>query len=160
MILISLFLINVCMGWLRLCFFQSYIYFNVWRRLSTKELMCLNCGVREDSWESLGLQEIKPVNPEGNQSWIFIGRTDAEAETPILWPPDAKNWLLGKDPDAGKDRRQGGKGTTENEMFGWHHWLNGHEFEQALRDGEGQGSLKCCSPWGCKVWHDLNNQYF
>ena len=111
--------------------------------------------VLEKTLESpLDSQEIKPVNPKGNQSWIFIGRTDAEAEIPILWPPDAKNWLIGKDPDSGKDRRQGGKGTTENEMFGWHHRLNGHEFEQALRDGEGQGSLKCCSPWGCKVRHN------
>ena len=76
-------------------------------------------------------REIKPVNPKGNQSWIFIGRTDAEAETPILWPHDAKNWLIGKDPDAGKDWKQE-KGTTEEEMVGWHHWLNGHEFEQAL----------------------------
>ena len=77
----------------------------------------------------LDCKEIKPVNPKGNQSWIFIGRTDAEAETPILWPPEVKNWLLGKDPDAGKDWRWEEKGTTEDEMFGWHHWLDGHEFE-------------------------------
>ena len=74
-------------------------------------------------------KEIQPVHPKGNQSWIFIGRTDAEAETPILWPPDAKRWLIGKDPDAEKDWRQEEKGTTEDEIFGWHHWLNGHEFE-------------------------------
>ena len=108
--------------------------------------MLLNCGVREDSWESLGLQGDQTVNPKGNQSWIFIGRTDAEA--PILWPPYVKNWFIWKDPDAGKDWRQEKKGTTENEMVGWHHQLNGHEFEQALGVGDGQGSLACCSPWG------------
>ena len=86
---------------------------------------------------------------EISQSWIFIGRTDVEAETPICWPSDAKNWLLGKDPDAGKDWRQEEKGMTEDEMVGWHHWL-GHEFEQSLGVGDVQGSLVCCSPWGCK----------
>ena len=106
--------------------------------------MLFNCGVGEDYWESLGLQ----VNPKGNQSWIFIGRIDAEAETPTLCPPDAKSWLIGKDPDAWKDWRQEEKGTTEDEMVGWHHQLNGHEFEQALRVGDGQGSLACCCPWG------------
>ena len=96
-------------------------------------------------------KESKPVNPEGNQSWIFIGRTDAEAETPILWPPVVKNWLIGKDPDAGKDQRQEKKRTTEDEMVGWHHQLDEHEFEQALGVGNGQESLVCCSPWGRKV---------
>ena len=95
-------------------------------------------------------KDIQPVHPKGNQSWIFTGKTDAEAETPILWPPDVKNWLLGKDPDARKDWRQEKKGTTEDEMVGWHHWLDGHEFEQALGDGDEQGSLVCCSPWGHK----------
>ena len=90
------------------------------------------------------------VNPTGNQSWIFIGRTDAEAATPILWPLDAKNWLTGKDPDSGKDWRQDEKGTTEDEKVGWHHWLDRHEFEQAPGVGDGLGSLACCSPWGCK----------
>jgi len=89
-----------------------------------------------------------PVHPKGSQSWISIGRTDAEAETPKLWPPDAKNWLTRKDPDAGKDWRQEEKRTTEDDMVGWHHWLNGHEFEQALGVGDGQGNLVCCSPWG------------
>ena len=98
----------------------------------------------------LKCKEFKPVNPKGNQSWIFFWRTDAEAETLILWPPDVKNWLLGKDPDAGKDWRQEEKGMTEDEMVGWHHQLNGHEFEQALGGGDGQGSLACCSPWGHK----------
>ena len=108
------------------------------------ELWCL-----EKTLEShLDCKEIKTVNPKGNQSWIFFGRTDVEAETPILWPPDAKNWLLGKDPDAGKDWRQEEKGTTEDEMVGWHHQLDGHEFEQVSGVGDGQGSLECCSPWG------------
>ena len=99
------------------------------RKLSTEEVMLLNCGVGENSWEFLDCKEIKPVNPKGNQSWIFIGRTDAEAETPVLWPPDVKKWLTGKDPDAGKDWRWEEKGTTEDEMVGWHHQLDGHEFE-------------------------------
>ena len=112
--------------------------------------MLLNCGVGEDSWEFLGLQQIKPVNPKRNQSWIFIGKTDAEAEAPILWPPDARSRFIWKDPDAGKDWGQEEKGTTEDEIVGWHYWLNGHEFEQAPGDGEGQGSLVCCRPWGHK----------
>jgi len=95
-------------------------------------------------------KEIKPVNPKGNQSWVVIGRTDAEAETLILWPSDIKNWLLGKDSDAGKDWRQEEKGMIENEMVGWYHQLNGHEFEKTLGVGDGYGSLACCSPWGCK----------
>ena len=90
------------------------------------------------------------INPKWNQSWIFIGRTDAEAETPILWPPEVKNWLLRKDPDAGKDWRQEEKAMTEDEMVGWHHRLNGPEFEKALGIGDGQGGLACCSPWGRK----------
>ena len=94
--------------------------------------------------------KIKPVNPKGNQSWIFTGRTDAEVETPILWPPDAKNWLIWKDPDAGKDWGQEEKGMTEVEMVGWHHRLDGYEFEQALGAGDGQGCLACCNPWGRK----------
>ena len=98
----------------------------------------------------LDCKEIKPVHPEGNQSWTFIGRTDAEAEAPILWPPDVKNWLIREVPDAGKDWRQEEKGMTEDEMGGWHHWLNGREFEQAPGVGDGQGSLVCCSPWGRK----------
>ena len=95
-------------------------------------------------------KEIKPVNPQGNQSWISIGRTDAEAETPIVWPPDTKNWLIRKGPDAGKDWRQEEKRKTEDDMVGWHHWLDGHEFEQAQGVDDGQGGLACCSPWGCK----------
>ena len=112
--------------------------------------MLLNCGVGEDSWESLDCKEIKPVNPKGYQLWIFFGRTDAETETPIFWPPDVKSQLIGKDPDAGKDRGQEEKGATEEEMVGLHHWLSGQEFEQTLEDREWHGSLACCSPWGCK----------
>ena len=99
-----------------------------WRRLFESPLDC---------------KEIQPVNHKGNECWIFIGRTDAEAEVPILWPPDAKSWLIGKDSDAGKDWRQEEKGTTENEMVGWHHQLNGHEFELALGDSEGE----CMQPF-------------
>ena len=96
-------------------------------------------------------KEIKPVHPKGNQSWIFTGRTDAETEAPILWPPNSKNQFIGKHPDAGKDWRQEEKGMTKDEMDGWHHQLDGHEFEQAPGVGDGQGrSLACCSPWGCK----------
>ena len=114
---------------------------------------CFWTVVLEKTLESpLDFKEIKPVHPKGNQSWIFIGRTDAEGETPILWLSDAKSWLIGKDPDAGKDWRQEGKGSTENEMTGCHHLLNGHEFEQALRDDEEQGSLVCCSLWVTKNW--------
>ena len=91
---------------------------------------------------------IKPINPKGNQTWIFIGGTDTEPEVLILWPPDAKSWLIGKDPDAGKDWGQEQKGATEDEMVGWHHQLSGHKFEQTMEDSEGQGSLVCCSPWG------------
>ena len=94
-----------------------------------KILMLLNCGVGEDSWESLGLQEIQPVHPKGDQSWVSIGRTDAEAETPVLWPPHEKSWLIWEDPDAGRDWGEEEKGMTENEMAGWHHRLDRHEFK-------------------------------
>ena len=96
----------------------------------------------------LDCKEIQPVHSEEDQSWDFFGRNDAEAETPVLWPPHAKSWLIGKDCDAGRDWGQEEKGTTEDEMVGWHHWLNGHEFEQAPGVGDGQGGLVCCSPWG------------
>ena len=98
----------------------------------------------------LDSKEIKPVNPKGNQPWIFIERTDAEAEAPKLWPPDAKSWLIGKDPDAGRDWGQEEKIATEDEMVGWHHWFNGHEFEQTQGDSEGQRSLVYCSLWSHK----------
>jgi len=112
---------------------------------------CFWTVVLEKTLESpLDCKEVQPVHPKGNQSWIFIGRTDAEAETPILWPLNAKNWLIGKDPDAGKDWRQEEKQTIGNEMVGWHPWLDGHEFELALGVGDGQESLACCGPWGHK----------
>ena len=98
----------------------------------------------------LSSKEIKSVSPKGNQPWIFIGRTDAEFEAPILWPPDAKSRLFRKDLDAGGDWGQEEKGTTEDEIIRWFHWLNGHEFEQTLGVGEGQGKLAGCSPWSCK----------
>ena len=119
--------------------------------------------VLEKTLESpLDCEETQPVHPQGNQSWISIGRADAEA--PILWPPDAKNWLTGKDSDAGKDWRREEKGTTEDEMVGLHHRLDGHEFQQALGVGDGQGGLVCCSAWGRKEsdtteqlnWTELN----
>ena len=112
---------------------------------------CFWTVMLEKTLEShLDCKAIQLVHPEGNQPWIFTRRTDAEAETPILWPCDTKSWLTGKDPDAGKDWGQEEKGMTEDKMVGWHHQLNGHEFEQALGVGDGQGSLACCSPRGCK----------
>ena len=120
----------------------------LWRRLSAEELMLLNCGVGEDSWESLGLQG-DPTSPFwGDQPWDFFGGNDAKAEAPVLWPPHAKCWLFGKDPDAGRVRGQEEKGTTEDEMAEWHHQLNGDEFEWT--PGDGQGGLACCDSWGRK----------
>ena len=112
------------------------------------------------SYSLLGFQGKDIDNPKGNQPWIFIGRTDAEAESPVLGPPDVKSWLAGKDPDAGKDWGQEEKGTTEGEIAGWYHRLNGYEFEQAPRVGDGQGCLGCCSPWdriGSDTTERLNN---
>ena len=102
----------------------------------------------------LDCKEIQPVHPKGNQSWIFIGRTDAEAETPVLWPPHVKSWLIGKDPNARKDWGQEEKGTTEDEMAGWHHLLDRHEFGWTPGSGDGQGGLACCDSWGRRVGHD------
>ena len=123
---------------------------------------CFWTVVLEKTLQSpLDCKEIKLINPKGNQSWVFIGRNDAEAEGPILqWKPDAKSWLIRKDHVAEKDWRQEEKGIAEDKMIGWHHWLNGHEFEQAPGDGEGQGSLACYSPWGYKesdMIEQLNN---
>ena len=111
---------------------------------------CFWTVVLEKTLESPLDCKIKPVNRKGDQPWIFIRRTDAEAETPILWPPDAKNWLTGKDPDAGKYWGQEEKGTTEDEMVALHHWLDGHEFWVSSRSWWWTGSLVCCSPWGRK----------
>ena len=112
---------------------------------------CFWTVVLEKTLESpLDSKEIQLVNPKGDQSWVFTGRADVETEAPILWPPDAKSWPIGKDPNAGKDWRQEEKGMAESEMAGWHHRLNGHEFEQILGDSGGQGNLVFCSPWGHK----------
>ena len=127
---------------------------------------CFWTVVLEKTLESpLDCKEIQPVHPKGDQSWVFIGRTDAEGETPVLWPPDAKSWLVWKDPDAGKDWGQEEKGMTEDEMVGWHHWLNGHEFGWTPGVGDGQGGLACYDSWDCKEsdtterlnWTDYNS---
>ena len=111
--------------------------------------MLLNCGVGEDSWESLDCKEIQLVHSEGDQPWDFFGRTDVEAETPVVWPPHA-SWLIGKDSDAGKDWGQEEKGTTEDEITGWRHWLDGRESEWTQEVGDGQGGLACCDSWDHK----------
>ena len=138
---------------------QSYSFSSghVWlRELHYKESWalknwCFWTVVLEKTLESpLDCKEIQPVHPKGDQSWIFIGRTDAEAETPILWPPDGKSWLIWKDPDVGRDWGQEEKGMTEDEMAGWHHWLDGRESEWTPGVGDGQGGLACCGPWGHK----------
>ena len=108
----------------------------------------------EDSSESFGLQRGQSVHPKADQSWVFIERTDSEAETPALWPPDAKNWLIRKDPDAGRDWGQEDKGMTEEEMAVWHHQLDGYEFEWTPGVGDGQGGLAGCDSWSCSVGHD------
>ena len=140
----------------------SFCFFILFMRFSRQEYWS---GL---PWEKilespLDCKEIQPVHPK-DQSWVFIGRTDAEAETPIFWPPDGKSWLIGKDSDAGRDWGQAEKGTTEDEMAGWHHWLDGHEFEWTLGVGDGQGGLVSCSSWGRKEsdttewlnWTELN----
>ena len=112
---------------------------------------CFWTVVLEKTLESpLDCKEIQPVPFKGDQSWVFIGRTDVEAETPILWPPHMKSWLIWKDPDAGRDWGKEAKGTTEDEMAGWHHWLDGHEFGWTPGVGDGQGGLACCGSWGHK----------
>ena len=114
---------------------------------------CFWTAVLEKTLESPSdCKEIQPVQPKGDQSWVFFGGTDVEAEALILWPPDAKSWLIWKDPDAGKDWGQEEKGMTEGEMVGWHHWLDGHGFGWTLGVGDGQGGLACCCSWGCKEW--------
>ena len=120
------------------------------RKLSAEELMLLNLSLEKSLESPLNFKEIQPVNPKENQSWIFNRRTHVEAEAPILWTPDVKNWLIRKGSDAGKDWGLEEKGTTGDEMVGWHHRLDRHVLEQALGVDDGQGSLVCCSPWGCK----------
>ena len=120
------------------------------QRIDAFELWCWRRFLRVP-WTA---KESQPVHSKGDQSWVFIGRTDVEAETPILWPPDAKSWLIWKDCAAGKDRRQEEKGTTEDEMVGGHHRLNGRGFGWTPGAGDGQGGLACCSSWGCRVGHD------
>ena len=117
------------------------------KKAEHRRIDALNCGVGEDSWESLGLQ--------GDQSWVFIWRTDIEAETPILWPPDVKSWLIWKDPDAGKGWGEGEKGMTENVMVGWHHWLNGHEFEQTPGEWRTENTGVLQSMGSQRVGHNL-----
>ena len=120
--------------------------------------MLSTCGLEKTLVSPLDFKEIKPVNPKWNQPWIFIGRTDAIAEAPILWPPNVKSQLIGKHPDAGKDWGQEEKGATEDKRVRWHHRLNGHECEQTPGDSGGQKSLVCCSSWGCRVRHDLETE--
>ena len=140
--------------WTELNWLCLQVYVNV----ITMSFFCFWTVVLEKTLESpLDCKEIQPVYPKGDQSWVFTGRTDAEAETPILWPPHAKSWLIGKDPDAGRDWGQEEKGTTKDEMVGWHHQLNGHGFGLTLGVGDGQGGLACCSSWGCKE-SDTNEQ--
>ena len=126
---------------------------------------CLWTVVLEKTLESpLDCKEMQSVHSKGDQTWVFFGRNDAKAETPVLWPPHAKSWLIGKDSDAGRDSGQEEKGTAENEMAGWHHQLDGHEFEWTPGVGDGQGGLACCNSWGCKEsymterlnWTELN----
>ena len=130
---------------------------------------CFWTVVLEKTFESpLYCKEIQPVHSKGDQSWVFFGRTDAKAETPILWPPHAKSWRIGKDPDAGRDWRQEEKGTTEDEMAGWHHGLNGREFGWTPGVGDGQGGLACCNSWGRREldmteqrnWTELNSDAY
>ena len=136
----------------KVCFVKAMVFpapmygYESWtiKKAECWRMMLSDCGAGEDSWESLGLQGYQTSHSRGNQPCIFIGRTGAETEPPIFWPPNGKNWLIGKDLDPGKDWGQE-KGTTEDEMIVWHHWLNGHEFDQALGDSEGQGSLVCFS---------------
>ena len=129
---------------------------------------CFWIGVFEKALESpLDCKEIQPVHSKGDQPWLFSGRNDAKAETPVLWPHHAKSWLTGKDSDAGRDWGQEEKGTTEDEMAGWHHWLDGCESEWTPGDGDGQGGLVCCNSWGCREsdtteqpnWTELNARW-
>ena len=137
----------------------------LWRKLSTEELMLWTVVLEKTFQSPLDSKEIQPVHSKGDQPWVYFGRNDAKAETLVLWPPHAKSWLIGKDSDAGRDWGQGEKRATEDEMAGWHHWLDGREFEWTLGDGDGQGGLACCDSWSCKEsdttewlnWTELSN---
>ena len=137
----------------------------LWRRLSTEELMFWTVVLEKTFDNPMDCKEIQPVHSKGDQSWVFFGRNDAKAETSVLWPPHVKNWLIGKDSDAGRDWGQEEKATTEDEMAGWHHGLNGHESEWTLGDGDEQGGLACCDSGGRKEldtierlnWTELNH---
>ena len=129
----------------------------LWRRLSTQELMLLQCGVGEDSWDFLDCQEIQPVHSKGDKSWVFIVRTDTKDESPVLWPPHVKSWLTGKDSDAGRDWGQEEKGTTEDEMAGWHQWLDGRESEWTLGVGNGQEAWHAAIHGVVKSWTRLSD---
>ena len=139
----------------------------LWRKLSAEELMLLTVVLEKTLESPLDCKEIHPVHPKGDQSWDFFGRYDAKAETPVLWPPHVKSWLIGKDSDDGRDCGQEEKGTTEDEMGGWHHWLDGREFEWTPGVGEGQGGLACCDSWSHKesdttewlIWTDIRYKY-
>ena len=142
------------------CFSSSHVW--MWeldyKESWTPKNWCFWTVVLEKTFESpLDCKEIQPAHPKGNESWIFTRRTDAEAEAPVLWPPDSKSWLIWKDPDAGKDWRREEKGTTEDEMVEWHHRLDGHKFEHTPRV-EGQGGLACSSPWDCRVKYDWGTE--
>ena len=126
--------------------YKNYYWREIWDLETLNNLKTLE--------SPLDFKEIQPVHPRGDQSWVFIGRTDVEAESPIRWPPDAKSWLIWKDPDVGKDWRQEEKGTTEDEMVGWHHWLNAREFGQAPGDGEGQGKPYAAVLGSKRAGHD------
>ena len=137
------------LAYIKVCLVKAMVFFSshawLWELDHRGSWVLRNwCFLTHES--PLDCKEIKPVNPKGNQSWLFIGNTDAGAEAPILWPPEAKNWLIGKDHDTWKDWRQEEKGMTEDEMVGWHHLVNRPEFEQAPGVGDGQGRQACCSP--------------
>ena len=128
------------------------IVLTIWIFVSKVISLLFNRLLEKTLESPLDCKEIQPVHSEGDQPWVFFGRNDAKAEAPVLWPPHVKSWLIGKDSDAGRDWGQEEKGMTEDEMVGWHHWLNGREFGWTPGDGDGQGGLACCDSWGCKEW--------
>ena len=128
------------------------IVLTIWIFVSKVIPLLFNRLLEKTLESPLDCKEIQPVHSEGDQPWVFFGRNDAKAEAPVLWPPHVKCWLIGKDCDAGRDWGQEEKGTIEDEMAGWHHWLNGREFGWTPGDGDGQGGLACCDSWGCKEW--------